>query len=147
MKFIKLCITLAFSACLLAASVQAQTNQRGESFPAQNLPRNGRSQQIPGLLGAKLNEVAAWYDRSAAELTAICQQEKSLWSDRQGRLHFVCEGLLPLQTAAASAATASGSTTATAVGRTATATMLMPVIRIVASESRWLKRAAPSIAP
>jgi PKD repeat protein len=115
MKFIKLCITLAFSACLLAASVQAQTNQRGESFPAQNLPRNGRSQQIPGLLGAKLNEVAAWYDRSAAELTAICQQEKSLWSDRQGRLHFVCEGLLPLQTAAASAATASGSTTATAI--------------------------------
>jgi PKD repeat protein len=115
MKMINLCRSLVFSACFLAASLQAQTNHRGDSFPEQNLPRNGRSQQIPALLGARLNEVAAWYDRSAAELTAICKQEKSLWSDRQGRLHFVCEGLLPLQAAAASAATASGSTTATAI--------------------------------
>lgn len=115
MNNIKLFNALALSACCITASLQAQTNHRGDSFPTQNLPQNGRSQQIPALLGARLNEVAAWYDRSAAELTAICQKEKSLRSDRQGRLHFVCEGLLPLQGAAASAATASGSTTATAI--------------------------------
>jgi PKD repeat protein len=115
MNNIKLFNALVLSACCITASLQAQTNHRGESFPAQNLNQNGRSQQIPALLGARLNEVAAWYDRSAAELTAICQREKSLRSDRQGRLHFVCEGLLPLQAAAASAATASGGTTATAI--------------------------------
>lgn len=115
MKFSNSCQGIAFSALFLATSLHAQTNHRGEPFPEQNMPRIGRSQQIPGMLGAKLGEVASWYDRSAEELTDLCQREQSLRSDRQGRLHFVCDGLLPLQGAIANAGTASGGTTATAI--------------------------------
>jgi PKD repeat protein len=118
MKIIKLCHSLAFSICFIAASIQAQTNHRGESFPEQNLPRLGRSQQIPGLLGDRLEEVASWYDHSEDELREMCQKDKSLCSDRQGRLHFVCAGLLPLQAAAANATTATGSATAAAITAT-----------------------------
>ena len=118
MKIIKLCRSLAFSICFIAASLQAQTNHRGESFPEQNLPRLGRSQQIAGLLGDRLEEVASWYDQSADELRELCQKDKSLCSDRQGRLHFICAGLLPLQAAAANATTASGGTTAAAITAT-----------------------------
>ena len=100
---------------ITSATLQAQTNHRGEAFPQQNLPRQGRSQEIPALLGAKLNDVAAWYDRSAADLVKLCAQEKTLRSDRQGRLHFVCEGLLPLQNAVANATTATSGGTAAAI--------------------------------
>lgn len=103
-----------------SATLQAQTNRRGEAFPQQNLLRHGRSQEIPALLGAKLTQVAAWYDRSAADFVKLCAQEKTLRSDRQGRLHFVCEGLLPLQNAVAKATTATGSSTAAALTSTET---------------------------
>lgn len=96
----------------------SQTNQRGENFPPMQLPRNGRSQEIPGLLGSKLGQVAAWYDRSDAELIKLCQQEKSIRSDRQGRLHYVCDGLLPLQNAIANITTATGSGTLSAITAT-----------------------------
>ena len=88
-----------------AISTQAQTNRRGETFPLQSLPREGRGAEIPGLLGGRLPQVAAWYDRTDAELRDLCQKEKNLRMDRQGRLHFVCEGLLPLQNAVANAET------------------------------------------
>lgn len=97
---------------LITASIQAQTNHRGEVFPLQNLARNGRSQEIPALLGPRLEQVAAWYGRSADDIVKLCSQERTLRSDRQGHLHFVCEGLLPLQNAVANATTASGSTSA-----------------------------------
>ena len=119
MRLINLTHSIGLAATLLAsASLQAQTNHRGESFPQQNLPRNGRSQEIPALLGPKLNQVAAWYDRSAADFVKLCTEEKTLRSDKQGRLHFVCEGLLPLQNAVANATTASGGTTAAAITAT-----------------------------
>jgi PKD repeat protein len=105
---------------ILASSITAfsQTNQRGENFPSIQLPRNGRSQEIPGLLGSKLGQVASWYDRSDAELIKLCQQEKAIRSDRQGRLHFVCDGLLPLQNAIAKATTATGGGTSSAITAT-----------------------------
>ena len=115
MRFLTLTHTLGLAATLAAASLQAQTNQRGEGFPQQNLPRNGRSQEIPVMLGARFQEIAAWYDRSADDLVKMCQTERTLRSDRQGRLHFVCEGLLPLQNAIANATTASGGTTSAAI--------------------------------
>lgn len=116
MRLITLTHSIGLAVSLLATvSLQAQTNRRGETFPQQNLPRHGRSQEIPALLGAKLNQVAAWYDRSSADLVKLCAQEKTLRSDRQGRLHFVCEGLLPLQNAVAKAATVSGTGTAAAL--------------------------------
>lgn len=104
----------------LASGVTAfsQTNHRGENFPSIQLPRNGRSQEIPGLLGSKLGQVASWYDRSDAELIKLCQQEKAIRSDRQGRLHFVCDGLLPLQNAMANATTATGGGTSSAITAT-----------------------------
>ncbi|MFO1439283.1 MAG: PKD domain-containing protein [Verrucomicrobiaceae bacterium] len=119
MRLITLTHSIGLAATLLAtSSLQAQTNRRGEAFPQQNLPRHGRSQEIPALLGAKLNQVAAWYDRSSADLVKLCTQEKTLRSDKQGRLHFVCEGLLPLQNAVVKAATTSGTGTAAAITAT-----------------------------
>jgi PKD repeat protein len=119
MRLINLTQSIGLAATLIAtASLQAQTNRRGESFPQQNLPRSGRSQEIPALLGAKLDQVAAWYDRSSADLVKLCTQEKTLRTDKQGRLHFVCEGLLPLQNAVVKAATVSGGTTAAAITAT-----------------------------
>lgn len=115
MRLLNLTRSLGLATSLVAASLHAQTNHRGEGFPQQNLPRNGRSQEIPGMLGAKLGQVAAWYDRSEADLVKLCQQEKHLRSDRQGHLHFVCEGLLPMQNAIAKAQTTSGSTSAAAI--------------------------------
>jgi PKD repeat protein len=106
---------------LLGITVQAQTNRRGESFPQQSFTRNSRGTEIPVLLGARLQQVAAWYDRTDAELRSLCQKEQTLRMDRQGRLHFVCEGLLPLQNAVAKAGTATGGTT-TAAALTATET-------------------------
>lgn len=119
MRLLNLTHWFGLAATLLAAaSLQAQTNRRGEAFPQQNLPRQGRSHEIPALLGARLNQVAAWYDRSAADLVKLCAEEKTLRSDKQGRLHFVCEGLLPLQNAVVKAATISGGTTAAAITAT-----------------------------
>ncbi len=72
MRLLTLTHSIGLAATLLAtASLQAQTNHRGESFPQQNLPRTGRSQEIPSLLGAKLDQVAAWYDRSSADLVKL----------------------------------------------------------------------------
>lgn len=96
----------------------AQTNHRGENFPSVSFNRNSRANEIPGLLGNQLPQVAAWYDRSDAELRKLCQSEASLRMDRGGRLHFVCEGLLPLQNAVAKATTASGGTTTAAITAT-----------------------------
>jgi PKD repeat protein len=92
----------------------AQTNDKGESFPQQVLTRVGRGADIPALLGSRLPQVAAWYGRTEAELRALCQKEQSLRADPRGRLHYVCEGLLPLQNAVAQAGTASGTGTAAA---------------------------------
>ncbi|MBE2286070.1 MAG: PKD domain-containing protein [Prosthecobacter sp.] len=115
MRLLNLTRSIGLASSLLTAALHAQTNHRGEGFPQQNLPRNGRSQEIPGMLGAKLGQVAAWYDRSEADLVKLCQQEKHLRSDRQGHLHFVCEGLLPMQNAIVKAQTTSGSTSAAAI--------------------------------
>ncbi len=121
MRLLTFSHSIGLAALLIAsATLQAQTNRRGEAFPQQNLSRNGRAQEIPALLGARLNQVAAWYDRSAADFVKLCAQEKTLCSDKQGRLHFVCEGLLPLQNAVARTLTASGSGTAAALTSTET---------------------------
>ncbi len=102
---------LALFAFSLTSIAHAQKNHRGESFPEQAFNRVSRGQEIPAALGSQLPQVAAWYDRSADELREICQQDRHLRMDRQGRLHYVCEGLLPLQNMIASAATTSGTGT------------------------------------
>ncbi len=99
----------------LTSIVQAQTNRRGEVFPQQAFDRISRGAEIPAALGSRLPQVAAWYDHSEAELRAICQQDRTLRMDRQGRLHYVCEGLLPLQNAIAKAGTASGTSGTSAI--------------------------------
>jgi PKD repeat protein len=105
-------------ALLAPISGLAQTNHRGENFPGLSFTRNSRANEILGLLGNRLPQVAAWYGRSEADLRKLCQTEASLRMDRGGRLHFVCEGLLPLQNAVAMATTASGGTTAAAITAT-----------------------------
>ncbi len=104
--------SLAFAGLILSLGTlaQAQTNQRGELFPEQAFKRISRGPEIPAALGARLPQVAAWYDRSADQLSEICQQDRHLRMDLQGRLHYVCEGLLPLQNRVVSATTTSAGT-------------------------------------
>ncbi len=99
----------------LASLVQAQTNQRGEAFPEQAFNRISRGAEIPAALGSRFPQIAAWYNHSELELRAICQQDRTLRMDRQGHLHYVCEGLLPLQNAVATAQTTSGSSGTSAI--------------------------------
>jgi PKD repeat protein len=77
-----------------AMTVVAQTNERGEPFPAVRLTKASQGAQIPLALGGSTRRVAAWYGRTEAEFRALCQRERSLWADRQGRLHYVCAGLV-----------------------------------------------------
>lgn len=93
---------------ILPFRLEAQTNPAGVPFPVQALRKVASGAEIPGLLGRNLAPVAAWYGRSESELRNLCLREKSLRTDRQGRLHFVCEGLLPLQNVAATNGAVSG---------------------------------------
>lgn len=104
-------VALALMSSLCVA--YAQNNQRGEPFPQQSFNRVARGQEIVGALGRRLPEVARWYDRSETELRELCQQDRTLRMDKQGRLHFVCEGLLPLQNVMAAATTQSVSSVTT----------------------------------
>ena len=118
--YIRIFSTVLFAGSILTVTslVQAQTNRRGEAFPGQAFNRISRGAEIPAALGSRLPQVAAWYDHSEDELRAICQQDRTLRMDRQGRLHYVCDGLLPLQNAVAKAATTtvtSGTSAITAV--------------------------------
>jgi len=108
---------IILSSFILNVSLTAysQTNARGVTFPVQTFKGTGAGAEIPVMLGKNIGQVAAWYGRSTAELRDLCLKEKSLHIDRQGRLHFVCEGLLPLQNIAARSETISsgGSSTGT----------------------------------
>jgi PKD repeat protein len=99
----------------VSLTAYSQTNAKGVTFPVQNFRGTGAGAEIPVMLGKNIGQVAAWYGRSTAELRDLCLKEKSLRIDRQGRLHFVCEGLLPLQNIAARSETISsgGSSTGT----------------------------------
>ncbi|RFC49292.1 MAG: PKD repeat-containing protein [Verrucomicrobia bacterium] len=103
---------MPFAIGILIATSHAQTNRRGENFPAVNLPRKAQGAAIPLALGANLPRVAAWYERSEAELRALCNRDRSLQADRQGRLHYVCAGLGVQAGGAVNASTASGTTIA-----------------------------------
>lgn len=118
-------IALAFLFLAISNQAPAQVNQRGESFPAVSLSKIAKAAEIPGLLGTNLQKVAAWYDRSDVDFRALCQRDKSLRADRQGRLHYVCEGLLPLQNAAANAGTTGGAGTTAAGPYPASETFLL----------------------
>jgi PKD repeat protein len=97
----------AFGAFLPFSSV-AQSNPAGVPFPVQALRKVAAGAEIPGLLGKNFAPVAAWYGLSETEMRLLCLREKSLRADRQGRLHYVCEGLLPLQNVAAANGAVSG---------------------------------------
>lgn len=116
-------------ACLLpllgSSHLNAQNNQRGEAFPKQNFSRNSKGTDIPKLLGTQLERVAGWYDRTGAELKELCNRERTLNMDREGRLHYVCEGLLPLKNAVVKAGTATGSGSSTAAALTTEETFLL----------------------
>jgi PKD repeat protein len=110
----------------LPVLASAQTNHRGDAFPQQNLGRNIRAAEIPALLGSKLPQIAAWYDRTDKDLKDLCLKDKTLRMDRQGRLHYVCEGLLPLQNAVVKGtATTSGGTTSPSGTLSVTDTFLL----------------------
>lgn len=67
-------------------------NNDGESSPNISLPKVARSgDEVIGLLGNRLPEVARWYGSSEAEMRALLKREKSIRADRAGLLHFVCE--------------------------------------------------------
>lgn len=99
-------LLLSLGLLLLPATSPAQTNAKGENFPALNLPRRAQGAAIPLAMGGNLKRIAAWYGRTDVELHALCNRDRSLHADRQGRLQYVCAGT------AANAPTASGTTVA-----------------------------------
>ena len=115
-------IGLFFCLSLVAS---AQMNHRSEAFPQQNFGRNSRAGEIPALLGSKLPQIAAWYDKTEKELKDLCLKDKTLRMDRQGHLHYVCEGLLPLQNAIVKGTTATGGTTSPSGTLSVTDTFLL----------------------
>ena len=121
-SFLTAFLAMASSAGSVA---RAQTNSKGESFPQQALSRTSKAAEIPAFLGSRLPEVAAWYGRSEAELRDLCQKDKSLRMDRHGRLHYVCDALLPLQNAAVQAGTTSGTGAAAAASFPASETFFL----------------------
>lgn len=108
----------------LTPQAHSQTNAAGVAFPTQALRKIAMGPELPGLLGNNLKALASWYGQSEAEFRALCLREKSLRSDRQGRIHFVCEGLLPLQNIAASSAAVSSGGTLSGTPTTADALFL-----------------------
>lgn len=100
--------SLIGAVALLAASVipvSAQDRRCEHGFAGLRLPRLTRGPAIPGALGARVAEVAEAYGQTDPQLRALCQRDKaSLHSDVDGRLLYVCSGLLPLKNAATAAA-------------------------------------------
>ncbi len=114
------CLLHLAALTFISTAALGQTNHRGESFPQKAFPKPPRGAEIPAALGARMPQIAAWYDRSESELRDLCVKERNLRMDRLGRLHFVCEGLLPLQNAVAQAGTATGGTVAATLSVTDT---------------------------
>lgn len=114
--FILLAIQLA------GTTAYAQNNQRDEPFPRQNFARSSRGAEIPKQLGQRLETIAAWYDRTGEELRQLCSREKTLHMDREGRLHYVCEGLLPLKNAVLKTGTATDAISSSVAALTAAET-------------------------
>jgi len=55
------------------------------------LPAKARGEAAITALGGRLNEVAAFYRKTPAELRALLRSDKCLWVNPQGRLYYVCE--------------------------------------------------------
>ncbi len=76
----------------------AQTlNKAGVSFPVLTLPQQAKGPNIPVALGPNLHAIANWYGHTDAEFTALCNRDKSMVADRQGRLGYACDAPTAMQ--------------------------------------------------
>jgi autotransporter-associated beta strand protein len=85
-------ITMAFLLWGGSQSGYAQTER--PVMPELQLRGSERGPAAIQALGARLPEVAAHYWKSETELRGLFQREQSLELDRQGRLRYVCAGLV-----------------------------------------------------
>jgi len=59
------------------------------SFPQFSFPDRSNGETAIGRLGAKLPEVASWYDLSPAKFARTLRQDRSAWIDRTGHLLYI----------------------------------------------------------
>jgi PKD repeat protein len=98
-------LVLGFAATCTQSFAQA-LNPQGKAFPKLDLAQGGKGAEIPARLGANLHAVADWYGHTDADFRALCQREKSLGTDRKGRLHYACPGIAAAPGAGPAAAAA-----------------------------------------
>lgn len=75
-------------------SLEKTNNGKGE-FPLVELPRATRAKEALSRVQEKLPEIAAWYKMSPNALKKIIEHDNDLWLDREGRLFYADEGLVP----------------------------------------------------
>ena len=92
--------TMVASSTLLAQDV----GPTGQPFPSLQLPAPASGEALIQGLGAQLPAVAAFYATDPNVLRAFARQDQSLRANTQGRLFYVCDGLVANAPAEAPAA-------------------------------------------
>lgn len=88
---------LLFGLFPLFGQEKAPSRQK-QVFPKVQLRRQVRNEEAVRALGVQLPEVAAWYGKSAEDLTRLLRRDRNLWVSPTGRLLYACEMELPLVT-------------------------------------------------
>ncbi|MEO7413777.1 MAG: PKD domain-containing protein [Opitutaceae bacterium] len=116
--FTALLIARGVAATLLAIAIpQAVIAAGNPRLPADiRLARNVKSEDAIAQLGARLPDVARAYGLRGDELADLFRKQSGLWSDAQGSLLYLCEGL-PV----AAGTTLAGTTVASAPASTVSA--------------------------
>jgi PKD repeat protein len=88
---------LLFGLFPLFGQERDQSRQK-QVFPKIQLRQQVRNEEAVRALGMRLPEVAAWYGKSAEDMTRLLRRDRSLWVSPTGRLLYACEMELPLET-------------------------------------------------
>jgi autotransporter-associated beta strand protein len=87
-------VLMAMAFLLWGGSLSGRAQAERPAMPQLQLRGGERGTAAIQALGARLPEVAAHYHKSESELRGLFQREQSLELDRQGRLRYVCAGLV-----------------------------------------------------
>ncbi len=93
---IRLSLIVALLNVTAAVVAAEELNPGGQPYPDIQLPAAAPVDTVLHLLQGKLPAIARAYGKTADELIAIAQRDRSLWVDPRGRLFHVCDfGGLP----------------------------------------------------
>lgn len=86
------------------AHAQEKTLRPHAEFPVLDLKSSERGELAVNALGARLPEVARWYQKTPQEFADTLRRDAMARLDRKGRLYFVEQGLVPKPATGTSAA-------------------------------------------